>query len=136
MENKKLVKIIKIFANWTKAKIKIHLVGKNIYPKQKEIWWASLGQNVGVEINGKNDSFERPVLVIKVFNNQFILIVPISSKLKTGKYYYKFINNNGEENVVVLSQIRSISSKRLVRKVSEMSAKEFSEIKRKIIEII
>lgn len=32
---------------------------------EREIWWCSLGVNIGFEQDGTNDLFERPVLVIK-----------------------------------------------------------------------
>ena len=65
--------ILKIFVAWTKLKVMVHFSEREIYPKTREIWWASLGQNIGVEINGKNDNFERPVVIIKVFNKFGVL---------------------------------------------------------------
>ncbi len=121
-------KIMKWFAEWASLKPRIHFVESNVFPKKREIWWVHVGQNIGVEINGKSNKFERPVLVVRVFNNDFVLIVPISSKEKEGRYYYSFTNHIGEGNVVVLSQIKSISSKRLVRRVGEMEMVNFSEI--------
>lgn len=76
--------ILQKFIAWTKLKARIHVSEKIIYPKRREIWWASLGQNIGVEINGKNNNFERPVLVIRVFNKNSVLVLPISSTEKTG----------------------------------------------------
>ena len=43
---------------------------KDFYFSEREIWWCSVGINVGVEVNGKNSKFERPVLVLKKFNGQ------------------------------------------------------------------
>ena len=31
--------------------------------KEWEIWWCSIGENVGVEINGKGSHFMRPVII-------------------------------------------------------------------------
>jgi len=132
----KIKSILKIFVDWTKIKVMVHLSSKEVYPKNREIWWASLGQNVGIEINGKNENFERPVLVLKVFNKDFILIVPISSTKKEGKYYFIFKNTENKDNIIVLSQIKSISSKRLIRKVGEVSAEDFIKIKNKITEFL
>jgi mRNA interferase MazF len=128
--------LIKIFTDWTKLKIRIHVSDRVIYPKKREIWWASLGQNIGVEINGKNDKFERPVLVIKVFNKDFILAVPISSKIKEGRYYFNIKNIEEIDNVIVLSQIKSISTKRLKRLIGEVSQEDFELIRSKIKDFI
>lgn len=35
------------------------------YVSECQIWWASLGENVGFEINGKSSVFARPVSFIK-----------------------------------------------------------------------
>ena len=56
--------ILKSFIEWTKLKIKIHFRKENVYFKEREIWWASLGMNIGYEENGKNETFERPTLVL------------------------------------------------------------------------
>ncbi|KKS77168.1 MAG: hypothetical protein UV64_C0001G0004 [Parcubacteria group bacterium GW2011_GWC1_43_11b] len=121
--------LIKIFIDWTKLKIRVHALDRPnvIFPKKKEIWWASLGQNIGVEINGKNDNFERPVLIIKVFNNESVLVVPISSTIKVSKYNINFINDR-KENSVIISQIKMVSTKRLLRLVAEMEDFNFDKI--------
>jgi len=124
-----LKNILKTFVSWTKLKIKIHLSEREVYPKARGIWWVSLGQNIGVETNGKNDKFERPAVVIKVFNNLSILIAPISSNIKKGKYIVDFINNEGEKNTINMSQIRSISSKRFIRYVGELNTNDFKKVK-------
>lgn len=121
--------ILKIFVSWTKLKVKVHLSEKEVYPKIREIWWVSLGQNVGVEVNGKNENFERLVVIIKVFNNLGVLAAPISSKIKNNSYFVKFINRDGEENAINMSQMRSISTKRFLRKVGELSPTDFEKVK-------
>ena len=47
-----------------------------------EIWWCSLGVNVGDEQDGKNDLFERPVLIVRKFNNSIVWAVPMITKIK------------------------------------------------------
>lgn len=130
-------KITRWFSEWAKLKLGLHFSDdRGVFPKKREIWWASVGQNIGVEVNGKNSKFERPVLIVKVFNADFVLTVSISSQEKDGEYYYAFKNPAGEKNVIVLSQIKSISSKRLIRRVGEMEAKDFSEIIIRLKEMI
>ncbi|MFA6269653.1 MAG: type II toxin-antitoxin system PemK/MazF family toxin [Candidatus Paceibacterota bacterium] len=128
--NEIIKEILKIFVSWTKLKVKIHLSEREVYPKIRGIWWVSLGQNIGVETNGKNDKFERPVVVIKVFNNSSVLVAPISSIVKENKYCIKFINEDKEENIIKMSQIRSISTKRFVRYVGELKIDDFEKVKR------
>lgn len=56
------------FVDWTKLKIATHFSNKNVYFREGEIWWVSIGQNIGNEQNGKNTNFERSVLIFKKFN--------------------------------------------------------------------
>jgi len=114
---------------WTKLKIKLFIRShKEIYFYEREIWWVSLGKNIGFEENGKNDNFERPVLVLKKFNKQIFWGLPITTKNKKSKYYCS-INYNDKEYSVILSQIRLISSKRLLRKIRKLSPDEFTKVK-------
>lgn len=121
--------VVEKFVNWTKLKIRIHVSWRLAYPRERQIWWVSLGQNVGVEINGKNDKFERPVLVLKKYNDDACLTLPLSSKNKVGSFYFQFKNGNGEIRVANLSQARSISSKRFIRKIEKMSVIDFDKVK-------
>ena len=126
MDNKN----IEDFVSWTKLKIRIHLneSKKDFYFKPREIWYASLGANIGFETDGKNDKFERPVLIIRVFSADVLWILPLTSRNKPGKYYYRF-NFGDQSSSVILSQLRLISSKRLLRKIGMLSENDFENIK-------
>ncbi|MBI4993097.1 MAG: type II toxin-antitoxin system PemK/MazF family toxin [Candidatus Magasanikbacteria bacterium] len=123
------------FIDWTKIKIKIHFSEKDFMVKEKQIWWASIGQNVGVEQNGKNCNFERPVLVFKRFNDEQFWALPITSKVKIGKYYYIFTQNN-EQYAISLSQLRVMSRKRLLRYLGDIGEADYLKIKDEILKII
>jgi len=118
----------KKFSDWTKLKIKIHSKRKRIYFKEREIWWASLGVNIGHEQDGKNKKFERPVLILRVFNNEVLWILPLTSNNKAGKYYYQF-NYDNKKYSIILSQLKLISSRRLLRKIRTFEKSKFKEIK-------
>ncbi len=91
--------------------------------------------NIGVEEDGKDSNFERPVLVIKVFNRQCFLGIPMTSTEKTGKYYHK-INFLGKDSYLILSQIKLFSIKRVSRKIYKIDKKEFDFIMNKLKNII
>jgi mRNA interferase MazF len=122
--------ILRVFVEWTKLKVQIHFSEIKAFPVKGEVWWASLGQNIGVEINGKNSDFERPVVVIKVFNNQGMLVAPISSKAKDDQYTIKFRNSESKINSINMSQIKSISSKRFLRKIGELDDETFEKLRK------
>lgn len=55
----------KRFPEWMERKECIHNVGRLLAISEREVWWVAVGENVGVEINGKSGRFSRPVLVYK-----------------------------------------------------------------------
>lgn len=87
------------------------------------------------EEDGKNDSFERPVIIIKKFNSRVVLVLPLSSKSGNKKFYFK-VNYDEKTSFVILSQIRLISVKRLKRIVSVLSNDQFLELKNSFIRIL
>lgn len=126
----------KDFKNWANKKETIHFQEKGIpFFNEGEIWWCILGINIGQEQDGKHQEFERPVLILKKFNKNILWILPITSKIKNEIFYYP-INYNGEVQSIILSQLRLISSKRLLRKIRSLSVNEFSKIKLKVIGLL
>ena len=79
----------KDFDDWNELKNKYESHNNQIF-EENEIWWASIGVNIGFESCGKNSNFNRPVLILKKFNKFIFLGIPLSSKIKQGKYYYNF----------------------------------------------
>jgi mRNA interferase MazF len=95
-----------------------------------------LGINIGFEQDGKGEEFSRPVLIIKGFSKNVFLCVPLTTKLKEGKYYNDIILSDGIKRKVILSQIRLIDSKRLIEKVCTIDEIQFKSIKQKITQLI
>ena len=55
---------MKDFDSWNKEKKGLENVGHDILSfHEREIWWCSIGINLGDEQDGKNELFERPVLI-------------------------------------------------------------------------
>ena len=57
--------------------------------------------------------------------------MPVTSSNKLNDFYYPF-RLNGNTSSLILSQIRTISSKRLLRKIAMIEEKNFNEVIRKI----
>ncbi len=77
----------KNFDTWNSIKKNINLKKKEIFCNQREIWWCSIGLNIGSEEDGKNELFERPVLIIKVFNRDTLRVIPLTSKNKQDEHH-------------------------------------------------
>lgn len=120
--------VIRRFVAWTRVKVKIHLSENQVYFRVGEIWWVNLGVNVGHEEEGKNDNFERPILILKKFNGHILWAVPLTTKIKNNPYYFLYEFNN-EKFAALLSQLRVLSSKRLIRKIGMFSENDFYKIK-------
>ncbi|MSU44991.1 type II toxin-antitoxin system PemK/MazF family toxin [Candidatus Nomurabacteria bacterium] len=102
---------------------------------EREIWWYSIGINLGDEQDGKNELFERPVLVLKKFNNKVCWVLPMSTKPKDGIYYHT-LEHEGKIFLVILSQLRLVSVKRFRRFVRKISPHQFELIQNKLINFI
>lgn len=137
------------FVKWIKVKVKVHLKDNTLLSfKEREIWWANFGLNVGSEQNGKHEDFERPVLVLRKFGQGIFWAVPLTTKQKDNAYrisiLYKeyFENITGEliitdkNGILVLNQMRAISSKRLIRKLGVVEEEIFNMIKQEIKSLI
>jgi len=124
-------KEIKNFFDWTKKKIRLHFKPLAVYFHNREVWWASLGVNIGYEQDGKNEEFERPILILKKFNKDMLWILPMTSQNRSNEFYHQ-VEYQNQKYAVILSQLRLISSKRLLRKIRTISKGEFKEIKEKI----
>jgi mRNA-degrading endonuclease toxin of MazEF toxin-antitoxin module len=102
----------------------IHDESGELYIKEREVWWISIGVNVGAEIDGKNELFERPVLVFRKVGREQFYGLPLTSKEKSGAFYR--LVHYGESDVnVCLSQLRVFSTKRLIRKIDVVKEAEF-----------
>jgi len=127
----------KDFKNWHQKKIKLHEDKQRPFFHEREVWFASLGVNIGFEQDGRGDKFLRPVIVIRKFNNEVLWILPLTKNAKKSKYYMQvFISESKEPSTVILSQIRLLDSKRLQYKIGDISEDNYNEIKKRLAALI
>ena len=123
------------FKQWMWQKISIHQKEKNPFYKEREIWWSQFGQNIGDEENGKGQNFMRPVIIVRKYNKNLALVLPTSSKVKNNPYYYK-INYKNTDYSVLLSQSRTIDTKRLKNKIADLPTNDFKKLQIAFVESI
>ena len=121
--------------SWANLKKEIYFKKRGPYFREMEIWWTSIGFNIGWEENGKNKFFERPILVVRKFNNNIFLGVPLTTKVREGKYYFRIVGQKVDGDVI-LSQIRLMDAKRLIRRIETIDKEMFTSIKRLIKKLI
>ena len=117
----------KDFDKWNDKKKVIHATDRIVLFHEREIWWSSLGVNIGFEQDGTNDLFERPVLVIKKFNRDVLWVLPLTRSDKQNRYYVP-ISVGDKDSMVILSQLRLISAKRLQRYMHKLPTGQFKRI--------
>lgn len=106
-----------------------HIRNCSYYHLRKgEIWWCHVGENVGVEINGKHDFYERPALVFRKLSKHSFLAVPLTSQPHKGTWYVEF-NFRQKKNFAVLSQVRVMSAKRLTGRMGELTQGDYKKVK-------
>lgn len=126
----------KDFDGWI-IKKKVYHYQKTPSPmfKERDIWWVSIGINVGFEEDGKHDKFIRPVLIIRKFNRELFLGVPMSTKIKDNPYYIQVTVRN-ETVSALISQLRVFSAKRIQDKLAELDVKDFEKVKTEVVKMI
>jgi mRNA interferase MazF len=121
--------------DWCKVKIFLWNRRSNIFFKEGEVWWCSIGINVGVEILGKGKRFERPVLIFKKFDQNSFLGIPLTTQLKDGTWYVPTVLR-GKIGRAVLNQIRIFDKRRLINEIGTISNENFLEIRKALFNLL
>jgi mRNA interferase MazF len=89
-----------------------------------------------IYIEDKNVYFERPVLILRKFNKEIFWGLPMSTKIKENEFHFKYSFDNDENATILLSQIRLMSSKILIRRLVTINRNTFSEIRKAVNKLI
>lgn len=127
----------KDFDSWNKYKKFIHYEQNSPQFSEHEIWWCSFGLNIGYEVDGKNEYFERPVYIYQKHNKETFLGIPLTSvDSKLDFWHLKILHSQEKEFVLKLSQMRTLSSKRLIRRIAILSEENSKIIRRALFETL
>lgn len=127
---------MKDFDKWNSEKKKIDndLFTGFYYPR--EIWWCSLGINVGLEQDGEHNKFQRPVLIVKGFSKNTCLIAPLTTSDSENKYRVGIGLVAGRTCKVILSQLKTVDVRRFSKKIGVLDKKIFMDIKKHIRDML
>jgi mRNA interferase MazF len=121
--------MVKRFLEWIGIKERLHVGdARPVFFKEGDIWWCALGENIGVEINGKGSTFSRPIFVYKKLSREGFLGIPLSTKTKKGSWYVK-ISFQEKEIVANLAQLRVLSTARMLEKMGTLDETDGEKIK-------
>ena len=125
---------VKHFYDWINVKAYLDKRARKPAVHEGEIWWASVGENVGVEINGKNANFSRPVLILRKYNYYSFMAIPLTTKKHDDKRYI-LVEIGGRKSYGVLIQARTMSVSRLYRKIGTIPGNDLRVISERFCEL-
>lgn len=120
---------IKSFDKWNSVKKHLNDEDSGIFCRAGEIRWVSIGVNVGSEMDGKGESFNRPCLIVDVFSDKLALVFPMTTSLKKAVGYIPFTLSDGRNVSVCVHQARTISPRRVLKRIQTVSENKLKEIK-------
>jgi mRNA interferase MazF len=122
---------VKDFDKWNNVKKKVDEENNSSIFRVGEIRWVVLGVNIGSEIDGKGDSFNRPCLIVDSFSDKLVLVFPMSTKLKKTAGYVEITLPDGRQVSVCIHQAKTISPKRILKRITSISTDKLQGLKNK-----
>lgn len=118
-----------LLRQWFGVKLNLHNGTRPVLRfSEAEVWWCNFGENIGVEVNGKNELFTRPVLIFKKLNKHSFMGIPLTSQPHFGSWYVKF-GFKDKIDYANLAQAKTLSSKRLHDRMGELTRGDFEQVK-------
>ena len=119
----------KDFDQWNTSKKRLDSSSPLIRYHEREIWWCAFGVNVGFEQDGTGRNFDRPALILRGFSPHVCVAIPLTGSKREG-IFYSYLGRMGDRDAsVVLSQIRLIDTRRLIRKMATLEEEKFKKVK-------
>lgn len=122
---------IEKYNTWNKEKQRLNFSLRDLLFKEGEIWWCSIGMNIGEEVYGKGLNFRRPVIILKKLSHNSCIVMPTTTQPRMGTWYHH-ININLKDRWVMMNQIKFISANRLFVRESFIPEPEFIELKKSV----
>lgn len=122
----------KDFDKWNKIKKEVDGDRLSKLYHAREIWWCSLGVNVGFEQNGGGQEYQRPVLILKGMSKDTCYVIPLTGSPQKNKNRIEIGIVDGVQATAIISQIRLIDTKRLVEKIGFLDKIRFNEIRKAV----
>lgn len=127
---------MKDFDSWNDKKKKIETSSVSKFYNTREIWWCSLGINVGYEQDGMGKDYQRPVLILKGISKNTCIVIPLTTSDNEHSLRFPIGMVGGKNASALLSQIKVIDTKRLVNKVGYLEKEVFDEIRKAVRDFI
>lgn len=119
----------KDFDRWNETKKKTDAEQPRLYTV-REIWWCRFGVNIGTEQDGKGDWYVRPCVILRGFGADACLVVPLTTSVRSHALRIPVGVVNGSEARANLSQVRTVDTRRLERKVGFLDVDAFARLRK------
>jgi mRNA-degrading endonuclease toxin of MazEF toxin-antitoxin module len=120
----------KDFDIWNGNKKIIHLKNENKLYHERQVWWCSLGLNIGSEQDGAGVDFNRPVLILKGLSRETCLVIPLTTSSKKHHTRVQLGVVDGKFASALLSQVRVVDTKRFVYKIGFIDQAIFNNVRK------
>jgi mRNA interferase MazF len=125
----------KDFDSWNENKKKLNSTKRDLLFKEGEIWWCSIGMNIGEEVYGKGINFRRPVIIFKKLSHNSCIVIPTTTQSRMGTWYHH-LNVNLKDRWAMMNQIKFISANRLFVRESFIPESDFIELKKSVATLL
>ena len=103
---------------------------------ERELWWCTLGMNIGFEQDGSDIEYRRPVIILKGLSKQTCLIIPLTTSTNKHRLRPAIGLVEDKEACALLSQMKVIDTKRLVKKIGNLDKKTFEDIRKTVKDML
>lgn len=125
--------------SWTLNKKKIVNSKKEIFFKERDIFFLYHWENIWFEQNWTWKDFLRPVIILKKFWNKSFLWVSLTTTEREWDFFFNFTFLKEwfkRKNTALLNQIKTFDLNRLKHKIWVIEERDFSLLKNKIKKLI
>lgn len=126
----------KDFDGWNKKKKEVQHSTEPPFAHEREIWWCTLGLNIGSEQDGVGMEYRRPVWIVRGFSQSVVFVVALTGRRREGFFYMALGLVGGRESSAILSQVRLVDSRRLVRKIETLNETLFETLKTRLRNVL
>ncbi len=96
----------------------------------QEIWWCSLPTETDA-------AAERPVLVFRKFGSDVFWGLPLGSRAREKETPFYFLSSlKGKNRMNALSQMRTLHTSQLVRRLGKINSKQFEGVNAAIVQLL
>ncbi|MEA2017816.1 MAG: type II toxin-antitoxin system PemK/MazF family toxin [Campylobacterota bacterium] len=129
------------YDKWNEVKKYTQQNKRKLGIKQRDIFWAKIGLNIGNEEYGKGKDFVRPVIIIRQLTGDLFIGIPTTTTKKEDNDYFHTINyidktNQNIESSAMILQQKVFSKKRLLSKIGTVNGENFKTIIDKLKKLI